>query len=374
MSWRQHLRASLDALSVYDVPPSTAPSRMHANECAEPWPAEVREALAEVVRGELEFNRYPDTSGRTLRHVLAQRHGCEPRQIVIGNGSDEVISMLLTALSQTKPSEQPGAGGHLVIPTPTFVMYAHCAAVLGVPVVEVPLDARFELDEPAMRAALGPREGSGSERGAAICFLARPNNPTSSLWSRQVVQGLIADFPDTVFVIDEAYTAYAPGESFWGAWEGPPPDNYVHMATLSKVGLAALRVGYCVAHPDLALALDKVRHPYNVSQTSIALAETVLTRFADVQDQLVAKTIANRGRLVTLLGSIPDAEVFPAHANFVLVRLPSTARAQALRTTLAEAGVLIKDLTKTPALAGCVRVSVGTDGDLDRLEAALARG
>jgi histidinol-phosphate aminotransferase len=339
-------------LSVYDVPPSTAPSRMHANECPEPWPEEVREALAEAIRN-IELNRYPDTSGRSLRAVLAARHGCDPERVVLGNGSDEIISLLLTALSGGS------AGGHLVIPCPTFVMYAHSARVLGVEVREVPLTDALELDEPALRAALA---------GAAICFLARPNNPTSSLWPAEQIRGLIRDFPATVFVIDEAYAAYDPGCSMWDP-EGPA--NYVHMATLSKVGLAALRVGYCVAHPELALALNKVRHPYNISQTSITLAQLVLTRFSDVQAELIARTTKNRGRLVELLARLPDAEVFPAHGNLVLVRFPSDERARAVHARLAAGGVLVKDLTRVAKLAGCLRVSVGTSEDLERLAAAL---
>nr|WP_255216337.1 histidinol-phosphate transaminase [Pseudenhygromyxa sp. WMMC2535] len=328
---------------------------MHANECPEPWPQEVRDALAEVVRG-LELGRYPDTSGRTLRRVLGERHGCDSGRVVLGNGSDEIIGMLLTAVSGGPETSR------LVIPCPTFVMYAHSARVLGLEVDEVPLRPDFELDEAAMRAALG-RDG-----GAAICFLARPNNPTASLWDQAMIEGLIADFPGTVFVIDEAYAAYDPGCSLW---RPDRPSNYVHMATLSKVGLAALRVGYCVADPELALALNKVRHPYNVSQTSIALAELALTRFADAQDAMVAKTTANRRRLVEILRRLPDAELFPDHGNLVLVRFPSDARARGLRAALAQAGILVKDLTRVPMLSGCLRISVGTDEDLERLAAAL---
>lgn len=360
--WRRHLRPTLAPLEVYDVPPSSAPSRMHANECPEPWPESVRSALADVL-AELELNRYPDTSGRTLRSVLAERHRCSPDRIVLGNGSDEIISMLLTALSGSHPAR---GGGHLVIPTPTFVMYAHCARVLGIAVDEVPLTDDLQLDMAGMRAALA-RDG-----GAAICFLARPNNPTSSLWPAGQIIELIHAFPGTVFVVDEAYAAYDPGCSMWTEPGWPrAPSNYVHMATLSKVGLAALRVGYCIADPELALALNKVRHPYNVSQTSIALAQTVLTRFADVQDRLIATAIANRERLVALLRRLDDAELFPAHGNLVLVRFPSNERAQGLHAQLAEAGVLVKDLTAVPKLAGCLRISVGTNEDLERLAAAL---
>jgi histidinol-phosphate aminotransferase len=353
-SWRRHLRPTLADLEVYDVEPSRAPARMHANECPEPWPPEVRDALAQVVRA-LELNRYPDTSGRTLRRVLAEQHACDPDRIVLGNGSDEIIAMLLTALS--------GAGsGHLVIPCPTFVMYAHSARVLGMDVREVLLTDALELDEAGMREALV---------GAAVCFFARPNNPTSSLWSGDLIRQLILDFPETIFVIDEAYAAYDPGCTLWDP-EGP--SNQVHMGTLSKVGLAALRVGYCIADPDLALALNKVRHPYNLSQTSIALAEAALTRFGEVQAGMIAKTIANRGRLIAILRGLPDAELFPAHGNLVLVRFPSDERARALVDQLADAGVRVKDVTGVAKLSGCLRISVGTDEDLDRLAAALASG
>jgi histidinol dehydrogenase len=352
LHWRSHLRPSLASLVVYDVEPSPAPSRMHANECPEPWPLDAREAFAEAVR-ELELNRYPDTSGRRLRRVLADRHGCDPDRVVLGNGSDEIISLLLTALSGAPE------GGHLVIPCPTFVMYAHVARVLGVEVHEVPLTDALELDGDAMRGALP---------GAALCFLARPNNPTSSLWDAAVIRELIAEFPATVFVIDEAYAAYAPGRSMWNP---SGPDNVVHMATLSKVGLAALRVGYCIAPPELAHALDKVRHPYNISQTSLAVAELALTRFAPQLEQMIATGIANRDRLVELLRRLPDAELFPAHANFVLVRFPSDTRALAVQEQLAAAGVRVKDVTGVAKLAGCLRVSVGTHEDLARLAQAL---
>ncbi len=350
-TWRRHLRPTLAELEVYDVEPSRAPARMHANECPEPWPLEVREALAEVVR-ELELNRYPDTSGRTLRRVLGDKHGCDPDRIVLGNGSDEIIAMLLTALSG-------GGGGHLVIPCPTFVMYGHSARVLGIEVREVMLTDELQLDEAGMREALV---------GAAICFFARPNNPTSSLWSADLIRRLIRDFPETVFVVDEAYAAYDPGCTLW---DSGAPSNQVHMGTLSKVGLAALRVGYCIADPELALALNKVRHPYNVSQTSIALAEAALTRFSDVQARMIAKTIANRGRLIEILQGVPDAEVFPAHGNLVLVRFPSDARARQLVDQLAAAGVRVKDVTRVEKLSGCLRVSVGTNEDLDLLAATL---
>jgi histidinol-phosphate aminotransferase len=353
-SWARHLRPSLAALEVYDVPPARAEARMHANECPEPWPSEVMDALAQEVR-KLELGRYPDTSGRRLRALLAERHGCDPGRIVLGNGSDEIISIVLTALSGG-----PSGPGAVVVPIPTFVMYDHVARVLGMPVREVLVDEDLQLPTAAMERALV---------GAAVCFLARPNNPTGALWDAGVIDGLVQRHRDTVFVIDEAYAAYAPGASLWRA---DLPDNVVFMSTLSKVGLAALRVGYCVAHPELAHALDKVRHPYNVSQTSLVLAQTVLTRFADVQAEMIARTIENRDRLRSILASIPGAVVHPSAANLVLVRLPQADQAPALRGHLAAHGVLVKDVSHLPRLEGCLRASVGTTEDLDQLERALS--
>jgi histidinol-phosphate/aromatic aminotransferase/cobyric acid decarboxylase-like protein len=259
---------------------------------------------------------------------------------------------LLTALGG---AERPV----LVVPAPTFIMYAHSARVLGYEVREVELDDALQLDEAAMDRALV---------GATICFLARPNNPTGSLWHVDAIERLIAAHPDVVFVVDEAYVAYAPGASMW---RSDRPDHVVHMSTLSKVGLAALRVGYAVAAPELAHALDKVRHPYNVSQTSIAIAHAVLTRFADVQAELVARGIANRERLSALLRAIPDAHVFPSAANLVLARLPSPARAAELVERLARADILVKDVGHLPKLRACVRCSVGTAAELDHLESVL---
>jgi histidinol-phosphate aminotransferase len=327
---------------------------MHANECPEAWPDPVMRELAEVVR-RIELNRYPDTSGRSLRRVLADRHGCAPERVILGNGSDEIIFIVLTALSGSLA--RPAA---VVVPVPTFVMYGHTARVLGLELREVPLDQELQLDEAGMREALG--------RDAAVCFLARPNNPTGSLWDAGVVRRLIREHPSTVFVIDEAYAAYAPGTSLWAR---ELPDNHVHMSTLSKVGLAAIRVGYAIAHPLLAAAFDKVRHPYNMSQTSLALAETVLTRFCGVQAEMIARAIANRDRLRAILCTVPGAHVYPSAGNMVLVRVGGAAEAARLQAELLARGVLVQDRSSSPGLAGCVRVSLGTAEELDLVEAAL---
>jgi histidinol-phosphate aminotransferase len=350
--WLASVRPSLGPLSVYDVPRVPARARMHANENPEPWPEHVMAALGDVVRT-LELGRYPDTSGRELREVLATRHACDARRIVLGNGSDEVISLLLTALGG-------GARPVVVTPVPTFVMYAHAARVLGYEVREVELDDALQLDEEGLDRALV---------GATLAFFARPNNPTGTLWNAASIERLALAHPSVVFVVDEAYIAYAPGQSLWGRIAG---DNVVFMNTLSKVGLAALRIGYAIADPRLALALDKVRHPYNISQTSIAIAHTVLTRFASEQQDMVARAIACRERLAGILASIPGSEVFDSAANLVVVRLSPATRAAALVDVLARAGILVKDVGRLPRLSGCIRASVGTAAELDHVETTIA--
>ncbi len=354
LPWTRHLRPTLAGLSIYDSPPAVAQARLHANECPEPWPDRVMDELTAVLRG-LELGRYPDTSGRELRAVLGRRHGCAPERIVLGNGSDEIIALLLLSLSSPGPS--PGV---VVTPHPTFVMYGHTARMLGMEVREVLLDEELWLPPDALDAAL---------RGASLCFLARPNNPTGSLWDAALIRRMIARHPDVVFVIDEAYAAYAPhGSSLWAP---DAPDNQVHMSTLSKVGLAALRLGYCIAHPALAEALNKVRPPYNVSQTSLALAQAVLERFDDVQQAMITRTRENRGRLAEILRTVPGATVLPSAGNLVLVRLRGDDEAPRLRQHLADRGVLVKDVSALPRLHRCLRVSVGTGPELDRLAEAL---
>ena len=352
-AWTRYLRPQLDALGVYDVPPAEADARLGANECPEPWPSEVMAALGEIVQA-IELGRYPDTSGRELRAILAARHDCSPDRVVLGNGSCEIINLLFTALSGR-------ADAAIVIPRATFIMYAHSARIFGMAVNEVELGDAFQLDEAKMRAAL-------SAPNAAMCFIARPNNPTSSLFDAELLDRLIEDYPATLFVIDEAYAAYAPGCSMW---RPDRPSNFVLISTLSKVGLAALRIGYAIAPPSLALALNKVRSPYNVSQTSLAIAVAVATRFADVQAEMIARAIENRGRLIKILSKIPGSTTHPSFANMVLVHLRDDDEATRITSRLAEKKILVKKMSPLWGLSGCIRASVGTSRELDALDAAL---
>jgi histidinol-phosphate aminotransferase len=367
-AWRKHLRRTLADLDAYEVEPVPGAIRLNANESPLPWPPFVLDDIARATR-EVELERYPDTSGRALRRALGERFDVAPERVVLGCGSDEIISFLLVALCD------PARRGVLVVPSPTFVMYEHTARVHDYEIRRVALDDELQLDEAALDAALG---------GATIAFFARPNNPTSGLWDDAVLERLWLRHPDVIFVIDEAYIAYAPGASLV---RPDAPSHVVFMGTASKIGLAALRVGWCIADAELARALNKVRHPYNVSQTSLAIAQLVLERHAETMHVQIESCLDLRARLVAMLEvtlarlreggpaglDTRSTRVFPAHGNLVLVRVGDATEAARWASSLRERGILVKDLSNQPQLAGCLRVSLGTPAELSALERALAQ-
>jgi histidinol-phosphate aminotransferase len=329
---------------------------MHANESSCDWPAAVMSDLAAAVL-RVELNRYPDTSGRELRVLLSERLGCDSARVVLGNGSAEIFGLLLSLFNG---SERPV----LVVPVPAFPMFSMSGRAYGYEVRQVPLRRDFGLDVPAMRSAL---------QEATLCIVTQPNNPTGSLCARQDVEALVAEFPETVFVVDEAYAAFAPGCSMF---RSDAPDNQVHLSTLSKRGLAALRVGYCVAHPELANALDKIRMPYNLSQPTLVMAQLVLTRYSAVLDSMVREMIDRRDVLRSILACIPGGTVHVSHANMVLVSFADRASARHWHSSLITHGVHVRDVSDEPGFAelelyGCLRVSTGSARELELLGRAI---
>lgn len=354
--WRKHLRSGLSRVHTYDVPPSHNAARLHANETGCDWPPSVMNDLAAAVRG-VELNRYPDTSARELRRLIAGGLGCDDERVVLGNGSAELFGLLLALFNGA-------ARPVLVVPVPAFPMFCNAGAAYGFETRQVPLLRDFELDVQALQRAL---------RGATLCVITRPNNPTGSLCSRGSIEALIKEFPDTVFVVDEAYAAFAPGCSMFRI---DAPDNQVHLDTLSKRGLAALRLGYCVAHPELARALDKMRMPYNLPQTTIVMAQAMLTRHAAVVERIVTETIARREYLRDILSRIPGATVHPSRANMVLVSFPERGTARQWQRLLHARDVQVRDVSDEPGfaelgIAGCLRVSTGSPRELELLARAI---
>jgi histidinol-phosphate aminotransferase len=368
------LRALLDARlnpalrqqHAYVPDPVVVPIRLDANE-APPLLATLDESERAIWNDALlgvEPARYPDVRASSLRAAIATRLGVEPSQLVLGCGTDEVISILLSTLRHPLAGAPPS----VLVPTPTFVMYRMAARIQGYDVIEVPLDAKWDLDEQAMLHAIASKR-------PAVIFLATPNNPTSGVFDRgrvlRVVEAAARCDPPSLVVIDEAYLPFRLGaDDPWGGRTGLD-DLRAHghvlvLRTLSKVGLAALRVGWAVAHPTLAAELEKVRLPYNLPATSQAGAAAALGPLATAVDRHVASIVDERARLLAALSHVEGVSHERTDGNFVWLRLPKPAPQVVL--ALKRDGVLVRTF---PAHPSHVRVTVGTPTEDDRFLEAL---
>ncbi len=342
----------LRGTTAYHVPaPPRVIAKLDANELPYPLPAELRAELGRVL-GEVALERYPDAAARRLRAVVARQLGVAGEQIVFGNGSDELIAMLCSAFAAPR-GERPAA---VLYPVPTFVYYRIAAIARGVEAIEVPLTETFELDEAAMVRAI-------EDHRPSVVYLALPNNPTGTLWRLGFAAELARRYPDTVIVSDEAYVAYS-GETSLPALAAHP--NLVVMRTLSKLGMAGLRVGFTISSPAIAALLEKLRPPYNLSALDQRAAEFLLERASAWCADRAADVVAERGRLAAALAA-RGFEVFASAANLVLIR---TAGATALWHRLVDAGITVR-LFDSGRLAGCLRITVGTPAETDALLAAL---
>lgn len=350
----------LRQMTRYDLPDlSGAKVFLHANES--PWPidpalaAGLAEALAKV-----ELHRYPDGEALALHRALAASVGVEPARIVVGNGSDELIWMLLCAFRRPRA---PAHRAATLYPWPSFAYYRIAATALGIDRVEVPLDARFELKADVL-------EEMWRRACPNVAFFALPNNPTGTLWDQALVLRMAERFPDTIVVADEAYVDYSE-KSLVGALKDHP--NLVILRTLSKLGLAALRVGFLIGPPAIVDALERIRPPYNVGALNQAAAAFLV---GQQHGKLVARArevVAERGRLAGELSKRRGLEVFPSQANHLLVRVdtPGDGAAAKLQLALMGKGVVVRSFDKPGPLAGCLRVTVGTPAEDDALLAAL---
>jgi len=331
------VRPEIRALSAYHVPDATGLIKLDAMENPYTWPREMREAWAGLVC-EVELNRYPDPGARAvkarLREVLAVPRGMD---LVLGNGSDELIQMVCLALAR------PNAV--VMAPTPTFVMYEMIATFAGMRFVGVPLGEDFALDETAMLEAV-------ERERPAVVFLAYPNNPTGNLFDADAIERLLHVAPGLV-VVDEAYHAFAHA-SFMERL--PAFDNLLVMRTLSKQGLAGLRLGALAGAPVWLTEFDKVRLPYNLGSLTQTSALFALQQI-ELLDAQTADIRVERERLFQALSALAGIRAWPSHANFILFQTVRR-KANEVFDALLKAGVLIKNLDRM--IPGCLRVTVGT--------------
>ena len=348
----QIIRPEIRALSAYHVPPSEGMVKLDAMENPYGLPADMRAEIARLA-GESAVNRYPDPTATALKRRLAQVMNVpDSLELLLGNGSDEIIQML--ALAVARPDAV------VLGVEPSFVMFRMIATIAGLRYVGVPLTPDFQLNVDRILDAI-------EEHRPALAFIAYPNNPTGNLFDADDIVRIVQACPG-LMVVDEAYHAFA-GKSFLPRAQEYP--NLVVMRTLSKLGLAGLRLGMLIGASAWLSELEKLRLPYNVNALTQRIAEYALSR-TDVLDEQARAICAERSRLIGRLDALPGVQPFASDANFVLFRVKGAGEVfEALKARR----VLIKNVSAAhPMLHDCLRVTVGTPEENECFVSALAAG
>ena len=338
MNLRQFFREDLADLKPYHVDQPPHRVKLDANESPFNLPAEIRQEITEAM-SQLKFQRYPDAGSTLLRTQLSEQLEVDKEQIVVGNGSDELIGNFMLAFGQSD--------GCVSFPTPTFSMYQILAQIARLKAVGRPLNERFDLNAEEWDFHL-------NTNAINLVFISYPNNPTGNNFSAEIIRQMLSR-SDTLVILDEAYYEFSE-QTFLKERRQYP--NLIITRTFSKAyGLAGLRVGYLIAHPEIIHEINKVRLPYNVNRFSQIAATTLLrcqNRFSP-QIQLI---LSERERLFKALKATRGLHPFPTDANFILFRTDSPAK-QVFQSLLAH-GVLVRDLDRPGPLKNCLRVTVGT--------------
>ena len=336
------IREDVRAGHSYNVPDSSGYIKLDAMENPYQLPDALRIELGRRLADAV-LNRYPVPSYATLKERIRARLGVPGGyDVILGNGSDEIISIICMACARQDRKAV------VLAPVPAFVMFQRSAQFAGMDFVGVPLNADFSLDRAAMLAAIAAHKPS-------VVFLAYPNNPTGNLYSDADMVAIVEALGETgIAVVDEAYQPFA-RTSFMDRL--PQYPNMVVMRTLSKLGLAGIRLGYLAAAPQLLAQFDKVRPPYNINVLTQVAAEFALDHIA-VLDEQAGKLNAARADLAASLAALPGVTVFPSSANFITLRVADAERTCA---KLFADGILIKNLSKMHGLlTNCIRVTVST--------------
>lgn len=354
VSFRDRLRPELSELRAYVVPPGVVPAKLDANENPYGLSTAARAELAtELAR--IDLNRYPDPRATRLKEALGEQLHVPVDQILVGNGIDEILTLVATAFARPPEGRTQAA---VLYPWPSFVMFRLSCRGHGLRTVEVPLDEHWQLPVEATLAAIEAED-------PGVLFMPTPNNPTGNKLEPEALRAVLETAPSALTIIDEAYY------DFCRATLVPLINAFPNMAvfrTLSKMGLAGIRVGAIIARPELIRELEKVRPPYNVNALSLRVAELALTRFRDELSEQADRVVADRKRLYTAMGGIAGVTVYPSDANFLLFRVGD---APTVWQALLDRGVLVRNLDAPGALAGCLRVTVGTPEENQRFLDAL---
>ena len=330
------IRKEILAQRAYAVEELSCPVKLDANENPYVLPVDIRDALLERLRN-IELNRYPEAGSPTLRARMAAHFDVPAEEIIVGNGSDELIQILCTTLA--------GPSATVLAPFPTFVMYRICALNCGCRVREVPLDDRFDLDLEAMLAVI-------KKDHPVLTFLSYPNNPTGNCFDAGKIEEIIKASQGVV-VVDEAYFPFS-RKTFLPMLK--KYDNLVILRTVSKLGLAAIRVGFLMGSRTLVGELNKVRLPYNLNSLSQILATFYLDHEQVFEDQS-DRVRADREFLFSSLAGMKGIRPIRSDANFLFFCCDFAS--YRIYDYLLDQGILIKNFPVLGDLRHCMRVTVG---------------
>jgi histidinol-phosphate aminotransferase len=350
------IRQDIQGMHAYAVQESAGLVKLDAMENPYGLPPALQAELGQRL-GQLALNRYPDGRVNDLRAALASYAGMpEGYELMLGNGSDELISLLAMAC------DVPGAS--ILAPVPGFVMYAMSAQLQGLTFHGVPLTPEFELDVVAMLGAIAKHKPS-------ITYIAYPNNPTANLWNDAAIEKIIAAVGEQggLVVMDEAYQPFAARSWIERIRAKPEANRHVLlMRTLSKFGLAGVRLGYMMGPAALVAEIDKVRPPYNVSVLNYECALFAL-KHADVFSAQAQEIKAQRAMILEALRALPGVRAWNSDANMILLRVPDAAKTfEGMKARK----VLVKNVSKLhPLLVNCLRLTVGTPQENQLMLAAL---
>ena len=327
----------LRGLKAYEVKNIDCVIKLHANENPYPPPADLMDLFRKTL-DDFRLNRYPDPDCLELKETVSERLNVPVESLVIGNGSDELIQLIQQVFCDPVDT--------IAFPDPTFAMYAILAEGQGISPATIPLDERWDFKAEQFEEAI-------QNRNARVLFISYPNNPTGNCFSDNEILKLIETFPGIV-VVDEAYYDFSK-KTF--AAELNKHNNLIIIRSFSKIGLAGLRVGYAIAHPEIIRQINKVRLPYNSNTVSQVLTTQLLKNFSIIQNQ-IDTIVQERNRLFEALSKIESLTAFPTDSNFILFRVDN--EGEAFFNKLIENGILVRYLGSHPKLENCLRVTVGT--------------
>ncbi len=327
----------IQSLKAYEVEDSDCAIKLHANENPFSLPDELKPEFQNFI-ADIKLNRYPDPECGLLKQAISNKNQISAESLVIGNGSDELIQLILQVFCD--------AGDSFAFPDPTFGMYSIIGKGLGLTPHPFPLDENWDFDGDELLEFL-------TESNARVVFFSYPNNPTGNCYLASEIKKVIVGYRGIV-VLDEAYYDFAQ-KTFYQDIKNH--NNLIVLRSLSKIGLAALRVGYGMADPYIIGQINKIRLPYNSNTVSQEFAARLLQNFSGIESQ-IKLILQERDRLLEELSKFPSFKVFPSNSNFILFRVNDGSKN--LFKHLMENGILVRNLGAHPRLKNCLRVTVGT--------------